>query len=99
VVCGPADLVLGARPAAAAARVLLSGVRGRTVVAWAGRAAGSAAALYALAPPELVPSREMIAGASPAVRAAVFTLLVSATTALIAWRRGWFRHQPKGIIS
>jgi hypothetical protein len=54
--------------------------------------------VYALGPPDLVPLREAIAGASPAAKAAVLTLLVSAVTALLAWRRGWFRHQPKGII-
>jgi hypothetical protein len=55
--------------------------------------------VYSKARPDLVPSRQPVVGASPAAKAAVFTLLVSALTALLAWRRGWFRHRPKGIIS
>jgi hypothetical protein len=50
------------------------------------------------APKDLVPERITPAGASIAVDAAILTLLVSASTALIAWRRGWFRLRPKGII-
>jgi hypothetical protein len=48
---------------------------------------------------DLVPKRVEGAGTSIAVRAAILTLLVSASVALIAWRRGWFRLQPKGIVS
>jgi hypothetical protein len=51
------------------------------------------------APKDLVPERNRAAGTSIAVEAAILTLLVSASIALIAWRRGWFRLQPKGIVS
>jgi hypothetical protein len=50
-------------------------------------------------PKDLVPERIQDAGTSIAVDAAILTLLVSASFALIAWRRGWFRLQPKGIVS
>jgi hypothetical protein len=51
------------------------------------------------APKDLVPERNPAAGTSIAAEAAILTLLVSASIALIAWRRGWFRLQPKGIVS
>jgi hypothetical protein len=54
--------------------------------------------LAALKPPDLVPPRKPAGGAAIVAQAAIITLLVSASTALIAWRRGWFRLQPKGII-
>lgn len=48
---------------------------------------------------DLVPVRGTAAGTWIAADAAILTLLVSASIALIAWRRGWFRLQPKGIVS
>jgi hypothetical protein len=57
------------------------------------------AVVAALAHKDLVPERDPYAGTSIAAQAAILTLLVSASFALIAWRRGWFRLQPKGIVS
>jgi hypothetical protein len=51
------------------------------------------------AQPDLVPLASKPRRTSIAVDAAIFTLLVTASTAVIAWRRGWFRLQPKGIIA
>ncbi|MDR0504258.1 MAG: hypothetical protein LBG70_00395 [Bifidobacteriaceae bacterium] len=47
----------------------------------------------------LVPQRLTAADTMIAAPAAIFTLLATGTFALIAWRRGWFRFQPEGIVS